>query len=75
MKEHEHPYWHGKKPSNDNSAKPTPTPRLMRAVPAHVNDEVGIRRHIYSEMERMGLPKPKGELKKVPLSEIFKGAD
>ncbi len=73
MKEHEHPYWKGSKPSNDNGGKPAP--RLMRAVPAHVKDEVGIRRHIYSEMERMGLPKPKGELKQVPLSEVFKGTE
>ncbi len=73
MKEHEHPYWAGKKPMNDN--RDAKKPILMRSVPAHVNDEVGIRRHIYNEMERMGLPKPKGELKKVPLSEIFKGTE
>ena len=74
MKEHEHPYW-DKKPSNDNSDGSKPTPRLMRPIPAHVKDEVGIRKHIYDECKRMGLPKPVGELKRVPLGEVFKGAE
>jgi hypothetical protein len=59
MKESDDPYW---------------KTGILRPVPAHVksHDEVGIRRHINEEHERLGLKKPVGQLRKVPLSEVFK---